>query len=101
MRALGVQGFPMVAIEHPLGGERPDGVSRRARQAVEQIRALLGKASSTGESASVPTTGQIGRAEPASATATGQIGRAEPASIYFRPPSVEAGLTDLVTIDTP
>jgi hypothetical protein len=35
----------MVAIEHPLGGERREGVSRRARQAVEQIRNLLGRAS--------------------------------------------------------
>src|SRR5262245_16064727 len=31
----------MVTIEHPLGGERSDGVTRRARQAVDQITRLL------------------------------------------------------------
>jgi hypothetical protein len=31
----------MVTIEHPLGGERSDGVTRRARQAVDQIARLL------------------------------------------------------------
>jgi hypothetical protein len=77
MRALGIS-LPMVAIEHPLGGERSDGVAKRARQAVDQIKALFGKASS----------------------GTGEIGRAEPASVFLRPPSVQAGLTDLVTEDT-
>ncbi len=91
MRALGIT-LPMVAIEHPLGGERSEGVSRRARQAVDQIRGLLGRASSG--------TGEIGHAEPASIPATGGIGRAEPASVFFRPPSVQAGLTDLVTEDS-
>src|SRR5262245_3995568 len=104
MRALGVLGLPMVAIEHPLGGERTDGVSKRARQAVDQIRALLGKANSTGEAATVPATSRIGRAEPASPTGAGEIGRTEPASTFLRPLSVEAGLTDpatIITTDTP
>jgi hypothetical protein len=91
MRALGIS-LPMVAIEHPLGGERSEGVSRRARQAVDQIRGLLGQASSA--------TGEIGRAEPASSPATGGIGRAEPASSSLRPPAVEAGPTHIVTTDT-
>jgi len=72
MRALGVSGLSMVAIEHPLGGERSEGVARRARQAVDQIKGLLGKTSSSG---------------------TGEIGRAEPASTLLRPPAVQAGLT--------
>jgi hypothetical protein len=80
MRALGVA-LPMVAIEHPLGGERPDGVARRARQAVDQIKALLGKESSA-------TAGK---------SATGQIGRAEPASTSLRPSAVQAGLTGPAT----
>src|SRR5262249_6170679 len=112
MQALGVS-LPMIAVEHPLGGERPDGGARRARQAVKQIRALLGKASaSTGkasaaeigraEPASPAVSAEIGRAEPPSVSAKGVIGRAEPASISLRPPAVEAALTDPVTIeDTP
>jgi hypothetical protein len=29
-------------IQHPLGGEAPEGVSRRMTQAVEQLAAMLG-----------------------------------------------------------
>src|SRR5262245_10227151 len=96
MQALGVA-LPMIAIEHPLGGERPEAVARRARQAVDQISTLLGRASaSTGQASA----GEIGRAEPASVSATAGIGRAEPASAFVRPPAVQADLTDLVTEDT-
>jgi hypothetical protein len=91
MRALGVA-LPMVAIEHPLGGEHPDGVTRRARQAVDQISRLLGKASTS-------ATPEIGRAEPASECAKGEIERAESASASLRPPAAQAGLTDPATID--
>src|SRR5262245_12708107 len=87
MRALGVVGLTIIAIEHPLGGERTDGVSRRARQAVEQIRALTS------------ATYQVVRGEPASLPATGEIARAEPASTFLRPPAAQAGLTDLATTD--
>ena len=66
----------MVAIEHPLGGERSEGITRRARQAVDQIRELLGKTSS----------------------GAGETGRAEPAGTSLRPPAVQADLTDPVTI---
>ena len=41
MTALGVTGLPMLVIDHPLGGEKPEGVSRRAGQAVEQLMSLL------------------------------------------------------------
>ena len=75
MQALGVA-LPMIAVEHPLGGERPDGIARRARQAVDQITTLLGKGGTF---------------------VTPQIGRAEPASASLRPPSVGAGLTDPAT----
>src|SRR5262249_13145047 len=80
MRALGVSGLSMIAIEHPLGGERSEGVSRRARQAVEQIKNLLGQNTNTN-------------------TAKGEHGRAVPASPFVRPPAIQAGLTDPATID--
>jgi len=35
--ALGISGLPLVMIEHPLGGERSEGIARRARQAVDQL----------------------------------------------------------------
>jgi len=41
LRALGISGLPLVTIEHPLGGERSDGIGRRARQAVDQLTRLL------------------------------------------------------------
>ena len=43
MTALGVTGLPLVVVDHPLGGERPDAIARRAHQAVEQIVSLIGK----------------------------------------------------------
>ena len=55
--ALGITGLPMVFVEHPLGGERSDGVSRRARQATDQLAALIrgaGPASTEGGQREVP-----------------------------------------------
>jgi hypothetical protein len=43
MASLGVTGLAILAVEHPLGGEKPDSVARRALQAVEQIAQLIGK----------------------------------------------------------
>lgn len=42
LRALGMGGLPLLIIDHPLGGEKPEGVLRRAHQAVEELAALLG-----------------------------------------------------------
>jgi hypothetical protein len=42
MAALGAAGLPLVVIDHPLGGEGPDGLGRRVAQAVEQLASLLG-----------------------------------------------------------
>ena len=42
LSARGVTGLPLLVIEHPLGGERPESVTRRARQAIEQLTSLLG-----------------------------------------------------------
>jgi len=72
LSALGISGLPLVTIEHPLGGERSEGISRRAREAVDQLTRLLAQPISTG---------------------TGEIARAEPARTSLRPPSVQAGLT--------
>jgi len=41
MTALGASGLPLLVVDHPLGGEKPEGVSRRARQAVEQLASLV------------------------------------------------------------
>ena len=48
LSALGVAGLPLLVIEHPLGGERPDGVARRSRQALEQLASLIAGAATTG-----------------------------------------------------
>jgi len=42
MAALGASGLPLLVIQHPLGGETPEGVGRRIEQAVEQLGAMLG-----------------------------------------------------------
>ena len=42
MAALGATALPLLVVQHPLGGEKPEGVSRRAAQAVEQLASLLG-----------------------------------------------------------
>jgi hypothetical protein len=42
MAALGATGLPLLVVQHPLGGEAPEGVIRRIAQAVEQIEAMLG-----------------------------------------------------------
>jgi len=43
MAALGAMRLPLLVIQHPLGGELPDGVSRRALEAIEQLAGLLGR----------------------------------------------------------
>jgi hypothetical protein len=41
MAALGITGVPLVLIQHPLGGERPEAVALRASQAAQQIAGLV------------------------------------------------------------
>ena len=41
MAALGATTLPLLVVQHPLGGEKSEGVSRRAAQAVEQLGSLL------------------------------------------------------------
>ncbi len=42
LRARGIGGLPLLVIDHPLGGEKPDVVLRRAQQAVRELVALIG-----------------------------------------------------------
>jgi hypothetical protein len=42
MSSLGITGLLLLMVDHPLGGERPEGVARRAQQAVEQLVAIAG-----------------------------------------------------------
>jgi len=42
MASLGITAMPMLIVDHPLGGERPEAIGRRAEQAVSQLVALLG-----------------------------------------------------------
>ncbi len=44
MGALGAGSLPLLVIDHPLGGERREGIVRRAHQAVEQLASLVGGA---------------------------------------------------------
>ncbi len=42
MASLGAMALAFLVIQHPLGGEKPEAVSRRAVQAMEQLASLLG-----------------------------------------------------------
>jgi hypothetical protein len=43
-----VTGLPLLIVDHPLGGEQPEGVTRRAHQAMEQLARFLGRPGATG-----------------------------------------------------
>jgi len=43
LTALGAAGLPLLVVQHPLGGERPESVARRAQQALEQLGSLIGR----------------------------------------------------------
>jgi hypothetical protein len=42
LAALGVAALPLLIVDHPLGGERPEAIARRALQAVEQLASVTG-----------------------------------------------------------
>jgi hypothetical protein len=50
LSALGVSGLPLLVVDHPLGGERPDSVARRAHQAFEQLASLIEAVGASGAS---------------------------------------------------
>lgn len=43
VKSLGAVGLPLLIVDHPLGGERPDSIARRAEQALEQLTSLGGR----------------------------------------------------------
>jgi hypothetical protein len=40
---LGMEGLPLLVVDHPLGGESPDGVAEKAARALAQLVALIGR----------------------------------------------------------
>jgi hypothetical protein len=40
---LGMEGLPLVVVDHPLGGEPPERVAEKAARAVAQLAAFLGR----------------------------------------------------------
>ena len=94
MGAQGVSALPLLVVEHPLGGERPEAIARRAQQAFEQLSALIAGSGSVDRGSE--TNDRAGTRD----RATG----ATPVS--GRPPADQAGLaapatTDPATINIP
>jgi hypothetical protein len=71
--------MPLLVIDHPLGGERPDAVSRRAQQAFEQLASLI-----AGSGSRV-------------AGSTTEVARGGATTISNRPPTSQAGLAGPAT----
>jgi len=44
LSSLGVAGLPLLVVQHPLGGERPESVALRAQQVLDQLVRLIGAA---------------------------------------------------------
>ena len=40
---LGMEGLPLLVVDHPLGGEPPDRIAEKAARAVAQLATLLGR----------------------------------------------------------
>jgi hypothetical protein len=72
MGAQGVSALPLLIVEHPLGGQRPEAIARRAAQAFEQLNSLVtgtvDRASGATRASSGPPTSQAGLAAPATTT---------------------------------
>jgi hypothetical protein len=82
MGAQGVSALPLLVVEHPLGGERPEAIARRAAQAFEQLNALIaGGTEKLGSSAT---------RDPGSATRDPASGAT---AVSNSPPTSRAGLT--------
>src|SRR5258707_4520184 len=79
MGAQGVSALPLLVVEHPLGGERPEAIARRAQQAFEQLNSLIAGSSS----------GTVDPKESTSGATT----------LSNRPPTDEAGLRDPAPIN--
>jgi hypothetical protein len=79
MSAQGVSALPLLIVDHPLGGERPEAIGRRAQQAFEQLNALIGGSGSRSAGS--------GTKDPAPGATT----------ISNRPPTNQAGLAGPAT----
>lgn len=101
MGAQGVSALPLLVVEHPLGGERPEAIARRAHQAFEQLNALIGGPTTRG---SATTSGGSATTERASG-ASGGCASAELASgattVSNRPPTSLPEQASPATIDLP
>jgi len=82
MGAQGVSALPLLVVEHPLGGERPEAIARRAQQAFEQLHALIAGS----------RTNDSGETKDRASGAT---------PISTRPPTAEADLAAPATINLP
>ncbi len=88
MGAQGVSALPLLVVEHPLGGERPEAIARRAQQAFEQLNALI----------SGSRTATVDRASGATPTGERPSGAT---GISNSPPAVQADLAAPATINIP
>jgi hypothetical protein len=43
LAARSVVGLPLLVVDHPLGGERPEAIAQRAHQAAALLASLLGR----------------------------------------------------------
>jgi len=71
--------MPLLVIDHPLGGERPDSVSRRAQQAFEQLVSLIA-GSGRGVAGSTTEVARVGATTASNRPPTAQAGLAGPAT---------------------
>jgi hypothetical protein len=55
MGAQGVSALPLLVVEHPLGGERPEAIARRAQQAFEQLEAVVAGSARPAQAEGGPT----------------------------------------------
>jgi hypothetical protein len=85
MGAQGVSALPLLVVEHPLGGERPESIARRAQQAFEQLNALIG--GTRNDAGSATTDRGTATKDPTTGATT----------ISNRPPTAQAGLASPAT----
>jgi len=82
MGAQGVSALPLLVVEHPLGGERPEAIARRAAQAFEQLNALIAGGTEKRGSSATRDPGSATRDPASGATA-----------VSNSPPTSQAGFT--------
>ena len=91
-----MSGLPLLVIQHPLGGERPDAITRRAHQAMEQLASLI-EGTATEARGTATEVGGIATEVGGIATEVGRVGAT---TFSNSPPTPQAGLTAPATTDT-